>query len=147
MTVAHGLGAEPAQAATRPIYDSNAKVAATYDDQDPTTIPWSTVIQESPSTRFGQVNANVDNMPSPSLITSPTTNWGTPSVIVVWDIDKQTNYRHVFNSLSRPYPFRNSASVATELGQWSYVSQSEHFSLFWKPAPGYIGMSLSLIHI
>lgn len=111
-----------------------------YDDQNPASVPWASTIRSNPSTRFGSVSLSRDAVNAAGVAKTGNYDlWGSPVPLNIWESANQTKYRHTFSSTDRPYPFNNSTSIATELGTWSYVAQSNVFSVKWSPAPGYIG--------
>lgn len=119
--------------------------SATYDDQNPASVPWSTVIKANPSTRYGSILLSRDAVNAAGVAKTGNYDlWGSPVPLTIWESAHPTKYRHTFTALDRPYPFNNSNSIATELGTWTYGAQSNQFSVKWSPAPGYIGYAPAL---
>lgn len=125
-----------ANAETRPIPNSTA----TYDDQNPASVPWASTVKNQVSTRFGALWLSLDAVNNAGVAkTGKYDLWGSPVPLTIWDSANQTIYRKNFTSSDRPIPFSTSNRIATQLGTWTYASQSSSFVVTWEPAPGYIG--------
>ncbi|WP_066527787.1 Ig-like domain-containing protein [Corynebacterium bouchesdurhonense] len=125
-----------ANAATRTIPGTTV----TYDDQNPASVPWSTTVKQNPSIRYGNLYLSLDAVERDGIAKTGTYDqWGSPVPLTIWDTANQTKYRKGFTSAGRPDPFSNSNNITTQLGEWTYVSQSSSFTVTWNPAPGYIG--------
>lgn len=124
-----------ASAETRTVFGTTA----TYDDQTPASVPWSTTVKGN-VTRYGNLYLSLDAVERDGIAKTGTYDqWGSPVPLNIWDTANQTIYRKGFTSAVRPDPFSNSNKITTQLGDWTYVSQSSTFSVTWNPAPGYIG--------
>ena len=124
-----------ADAATRTVFGTNV----TYDDQNPNSVPWSTAVKGN-VTRYGNLYLSLDAVEKDGIAKTGTYDkWGSPVPLTIWDPANPTIYRNGFTSAVRPDPFSNSNKITTQLGDWTYVSQSSTFSVTWNPAPGYIG--------
>lgn len=124
-----------ADAATRTVQGTTV----TYDDQTPASVPWNTTVKQN-VTRYGTLYLSLDAVAADGIARTGTYDqWGSPVPLTIWDPANQTIYRNGFTSAVRPDPFSNSNKITTQLGDWSYVSQSSTFQVTWNPAPGYIG--------
>ncbi|WP_175934361.1 hypothetical protein [Corynebacterium sp. Marseille-P4321] len=124
-----------ADAATRTVQGTTV----TYDDQTPASVPWNTTVKQN-VTRYGTLYLSLDAVAADGIARTGTYDqWGSPVPLTIWDPAKPTIYRNGFTSAVRPDPFSNSNKITTQLGEWSYVSQSSTFQVTWNPAPGYIG--------
>lgn len=114
-----------ANAATRTIPGTSA----TYDDQSPASVPWSTTVKQN-VTRYGTLYLSLDEVAADGIAkTGAYDQWGSPVPLTIWDPANQTIYRKGFTSAVRPDPFSASNSLSTSLGDWTYVSQSSTFSV------------------
>lgn len=124
-----------ASAATRTVFGTSVP----YDDQIPASVPWSTTVKQN-VTRYGNLYLSLDAVAADGIAKTGTYDqWGSPVPLTIWDSTNQTKYRNGFTSAVRPDPFSNSNRITSELGDWTYVSQSSSFTVTWNPAPGYIG--------
>lgn len=124
-----------ANAETRQVFGTSVP----YDDQNPASVPWSTTVKQN-VTRYGNLYMSLDAVEKDGIAKTGTYDqWGSPVPLTIWDPANQTIYRNGFTSAVRPDPFSNSNKITTQLGDWTYVSQSSSFTVTWKPAPGYIG--------
>lgn len=124
-----------ANAATRTVQGTTV----TYDDQNPASVPWSTTVKQN-VTRYGTLYLSLDAVEKDGIANTGTYDqWGSPVPLTIWDPANQTIYRNGFTSAVRPDPFSNSNKITTQLGEWTYISQSSMFQVTWNPAPGYIG--------
>lgn len=124
-----------ADAATRTVQGTTV----TYDDQRPASVPWNTTVKQN-VTRYGTLYLSLDAVEKDGIANTGTYDqWGSPVPLTIWDPANQTIYRNGFTSAVRPDPFSNSNKITTQLGEWTYISQSSMFQVTWNPAPGYIG--------
>ena len=124
-----------ADAATRTVQGTTV----TYDDQRPASVPWNTTVKQN-VTRYGTLYLSLDAVEKDGIANTGTYDqWGSPVPLTIWDPANQTIYRNGFTSAVRPDPFSNSNRISTQLGEWTYISQSSMFQVTWNPAPGYIG--------
>lgn len=76
-----------ANAETRPIPNSTA----TYDDQNPASVPWATVIKQNVATRFGALWLSHDAINEAGVAkTGKYDLWGSPVPLTIWDSANQT---------------------------------------------------------